>query len=163
MVGLPRRTQIIDDYRLLGEDFQLIEGLLFGHLPGNQGAHQVSVEGATLLLISLLEYLRVASEERYPFQESGCLSGLLQLALEFGSLGRLCGGLRHTGRVLRLFYHHHVSLILVSIFHNRNLSCWISIFVPDVVCVQGHSLDHVLGVRNLRIGKASRDKAGGGQ
>lgn len=162
MVGLPRRTQIVDDYRLLREDFQLIEGLLFGHLPSNQGTHEVSVEGATLLLIGLLEYLRVASEERDPFQEGGCLGGLLQLALEFGSsLGRLCGGLRHTCRVLRLFYHNHVSLILISIFHNRNLSCWISIFVPDVVCVQGHSLDHVLGVRNLRIGKAGRDKAGG--
>ena len=152
MVGLPTWTQIIDYYRLLREDFQLIEGLLFGHLPSNQGAHQVSIEGATLLLIRLLEYLRVASEERDPFQEGGCLSGLLQLALEFGSLWRLCGGLRHTGRVLRLFYHNHISLILISIFHNRNLSCRISIFVPDVVCVQGHSLYHVLGVRNLRIG-----------
>ena len=86
---MPRRTQIVDDYRLLGEDFQLVERLLFGHLPGNQGAHQVSVEGAALLLIGLLEYLRVASEERYPLQKRGCLRGLLQLALEFGRLGWL--------------------------------------------------------------------------
>ena len=151
MVGLPRRTQIVDDYRLLGEDFQLIEGFLFGHLPGNQCPHQVSVKGAALVLIGLLEYLRVASQEGDPLQEGGCLSGLLQLALEFGRLGRLRGRLRHTCRVLRLLYHNHVSLILISIFHDRNLSCRVSIFVPDVVCVQGHSLDHVLGVRNLRI------------
>jgi hypothetical protein len=87
----------------------------------------------------------------------------LQLALEFGRLGRLRGGLRYTGRVLRLLYHDHVSLILISIFHDRNLSCRVSIFVPDVICVQGHSLDHVLGVGNLRISKAGRDKAGRGQ
>jgi hypothetical protein len=151
VVGLPRRTQIVDDYRLLREDFQLIEGFLFGHLPGNQGAHQVSIECAALLLIGLLEYLRVTSQEGDPLQEGGCLRGLLQLALEFGRLGRFRGGLRHTGRVLRLFYHYHVSLILISIFHYRNLSCRVSIFVSYMVCVQGHSLDHVLGVRNLRV------------
>jgi hypothetical protein len=154
MVSLPRRTQIVDDYGLLRENFQLIEGLLFCHLPGNQGAHQVSVEGAALLLIGLLENLRVASEKGDPLQEGGCLSRLLQLAMEFGRLGRLRGRLRHTGGVLRLFYHYHVSLILISIFHDRNLSCRVSIFVPDVICVQGHSLDHVLGVGNLRISKA---------
>jgi hypothetical protein len=69
VVCLPSWTQIVDDYGLLREDFQLIEGFLFGHLPGNQGAHQVSVEGAALLLIGLLENLRVASEERDLLQE----------------------------------------------------------------------------------------------
>ncbi len=149
MVELPCRIQIIDDNRLLRKDFQLIEGFLFAHLPGNQGAHQVSVEGAALLLIGLLENLRVATEERDPFQDGGSLSCLLQLALEFGCL-ELCGGLRHTGSVLRLFDHYYVVfLIFISVFHNRNLGCRISIFVPDVVCVQGHSLDHVLGIRYL--------------
>jgi hypothetical protein len=71
--------------------------------------------------------------------------------MEFGRFGRLRSGLRYTGRVLRLLYHYHVSLILISIFHYRNLSCRVSIFVPDVVCVQGHSLNHVLGIGNLRI------------